>query len=286
MKDSTDLWSHWSDPVEFVAGKPLSTTPVQDFLRITEIMYHPRGDSGYEYIELKNIGPAPIDLADVSFRDGIRFSFADGDLTTLDPGQFVVVVENPLVFETCYDTKGILIAGEYSGRLSNGGENIELVQGKSLLIQSFEFDDSWYPETDGKGHALIIQDAAASLESWSFREGWRPSFEIDGSPGTDDTESPAGFQVAGDIQQDGTLNITDAIILLRHLFYGTPSALPCGDGTPEDEANRRLLDLNDDSTVDTSDGVYLLDYLFLRGSRPAQGQGCVKVAGCPNVCLP
>ena len=40
MKDNTGRWSHWSSPVEFTAGLPLSNGIIDD-LRITEIMYNP-----------------------------------------------------------------------------------------------------------------------------------------------------------------------------------------------------------------------------------------------------
>jgi hypothetical protein len=43
----------------------------------------------------------------------------------LDPGEFVLVVENQAAFQSVYGT-GPRVAGEYTGSLSNGGEDIVL----------------------------------------------------------------------------------------------------------------------------------------------------------------
>ncbi|MCD6392174.1 MAG: lamin tail domain-containing protein, partial [Planctomycetes bacterium] len=63
----------------------------QRYLRISEIMYHPTEDpqydaGQYEYIELKNIGPVPLETAGLEFTKGITYSFGssgDPDITEL-----------------------------------------------------------------------------------------------------------------------------------------------------------------------------------------------------------
>ncbi|MHC4571049.1 MAG: LamG-like jellyroll fold domain-containing protein, partial [Planctomycetota bacterium] len=131
-KDDTDRWSHWSDPIQFVAGEPLSAGILND-LRITELMYNPPEGSGYdndefEFIELKNTGPNTLDLTYVSFSNGITFNFDGSSVTSLDPCDFVLVVRNQAAFESRYGTGlSSKIAGQYSGKLDNGGEKIELI---------------------------------------------------------------------------------------------------------------------------------------------------------------
>lgn len=286
MQDDADLWSHWSEPMAFTAGEALSTSPQQDFLRVTEIMYNPLGDAGYEFVELRNIGPQPLDLTAVQLREGIEFSFGESEVTTLDSGDYVVLVNDRAVFETRYDTRDILVAGEYAGRLSNAGELIEVVQGRSQTILRFEYDDGWYAHTDGAGHSLVIRDSLASTDTWGLRESWSPSQRAHGSPGKDEPETGAGLQRPGDLQQDGKLNITDAVALMRHLFSALPISLPCGDGTLDDPANRRLLDLDGDGQVGASDVIYELNYLFRNGPPPAEGTECQEIAGCPTACAP
>ncbi|MCP4258967.1 MAG: hypothetical protein GY774_15900 [Planctomycetes bacterium] len=83
-----------------------------------------------------------------------------------------------------------IIAGEYSGRLSNGGERVALVDYWNGTIAEFEYDDSdnWPPLADGQGHSLVPL-ASALVEqgdgSLSYAPNWRASNNVGGSPGTD-----------------------------------------------------------------------------------------------------
>ena len=284
MQDDTRLWSHWSDPIEFQTAAPLAPSAEQGALRVSEIMYNPENDDEYEYIELQNIGGAPIDLEKIRFDDGIEFAFADSDVKELPAGAYVVVVKDRDVFATRYDTAEILIAGEYRGQLSNGGETVRIIQGASRLIQEFTYDDLWFPPTDGDGFSLVAANVEDELSKWSEAEGWRSSNERGGSPGQDDASEVGGLQILGDINQDNTLNITDGIGLLQFLFSAAGRPLPCGDGTLSDPANVSLLDLNADQAVNLSDGISLLQYLFANGPGPAGGTGCRAVPGCSTTC--
>lgn len=60
----------------------------------------------------------------------------------------------------------------------------------------------------------------------------------------------------GDVNSDDSINITDAIAILNHLFRG--KCLPCPDTG----------DVNDDGVLNLTDAVYLLHYLFSGGSTP------------------
>ena len=78
------------------------------------------------------------------------------------------------------------IAGVFGGNLANDGERLTLVGALSEPILDFEYDDDWYPVTDGPGFSLVIVDDQAALNTWSFRESWRPSGLERGSPGSGD----------------------------------------------------------------------------------------------------
>ena len=130
-------------------------------LRVTEIMYHPTGDGAgvgfgendFEYVELRNVGPDPIALDGVRLEGGVVFDFESGAVSMLNPGEFVVLVENLAAFESRYGV-GLNVAGQYRGRLSNGGEMLRLTGSLGETIQEFTFLDFWYPETDGDGFSL------------------------------------------------------------------------------------------------------------------------------------
>ncbi|MHC4206273.1 MAG: lamin tail domain-containing protein, partial [Planctomycetota bacterium] len=200
-KDSSGRWSHWSYPVQFETSEPMSAGILED-LRITEVMYNPppppAGDSTdneeFEFIELKNIGDENLDLSYVSFIDGITFDFSDGGITNLGPGEFALVVRNRAAFVSRYGSNlSDRIAGEYSGKLSNNGENITLEDFWNATIVQSEYNDGrgWPLSPDGGGHSLVPLDSAVINEpagSLNYGGNWRASAYIGGSPGTDDPE--------------------------------------------------------------------------------------------------
>ena len=94
-----------------------------------------------------------------------------------------------------------------------------------------------------------------------------------------DYDVVGGRFLPGDCNSDGSLDLSDGVCLLSHLFVGRPAELPC-----EGASAARMNDYNGDSNVDLSDGVAVLIYLFQGGSPHAEGIQCKVVAGCPNAC--
>jgi hypothetical protein len=201
MKDSTNRWSHWSQPVQFVTSEPIAAGTVEN-LRITELMYNPAASSldssedndEFEFIELQNTGDEVLDLTHVSFVDGIAFDFANGRIQSLGPGDFVLVVRNETVLRSRYGTAlSARIAGEYSGKLSNSGERIVLSDFWNGKIAEFTYGDGrgWPLSPDGAGHSLVpLHSAVLDQPAGSLNYGgnWRASTYIGGSPAADDPE--------------------------------------------------------------------------------------------------
>ncbi len=157
--------------------------PVADNLRITEVMYHPQNDPNEEFAELTNIGAEAINLNLVKFTNGIDFTFPSLELA---PGEYIVIVQDRNAFENRYGTE-VNVAGQYSGRLNNAGEKIELEDAIGQKILEFDYKDGWYPTTDGDGFSLTIIDPANhDPDSWNNKDYWRASTNIGGSPGRDD----------------------------------------------------------------------------------------------------
>ena len=263
-------------------------------LRVTELMYHPRGQDGdssfdaddFEYIELLNAGENVLDLQGIRFTGGLRFDFSDGEVPALQPGEVVLVVEDLEAFSTRYDVGRLLIAGVYAGNLSNSSEEVILLDAGGEMIASFSYQDTWHPSTDGEGSSLELID----LDSWPSNladpAAWRGSLEVDGTPGfLSATPQPAGgLQLPGDLNQDRRVDISDAIGLLGHLFVGNPATLPCGAGDTSDSDNVRLLDVNGDNGVNLTDAIGLLTWLFRGGAPHANGEECVRIPACPESC--
>jgi len=179
----------WSALAE--AGFYIDVTPS---LRITEMMYNPgqptpqeeaagfEENDDFEFIELTNIGAYSIPLRDVRFTGGVTLTFPS---MTIDPGAFVVVVQNQAAFEARYGTGTAQIAGEYSGAIANGGETIRLDSPTGIIVHDFEYDDAWLPQTDGQGFSLTILDPEGDPALWNQEEGWCASEEPGGTPGAD-----------------------------------------------------------------------------------------------------
>ena len=186
---SGETWSALNEAVYAVG-------PVAENVRITEIMYNPPRGEGVppsdrgqdardtEFIELQNIGSESINLNLVSFTNGIDFTFPGIELSA---GEYVVVVQNRDVFEARY-SKNINIAGQYTGKMDNAGERIELQDAIGRTILDFRYENGWRSITDGEGFSLTIIDPAnPDLNSWGEKDSWRPSAYAGGSPGQDDS---------------------------------------------------------------------------------------------------
>ena len=283
MKDTTGRWSHWSAPVEFVAGEPTAPFPQQTSLRVTEIHYHPAADLDQEFVEVANIGTQPIDLTPVAFTAGIEFRFADGAIPSLAPGERAVVVHNLIAFRARYGAS-IPVAGEFKDRLSNAGELLELTYGGSVTIQEITFEDEWYPLSDGGGRSLEAVDVAADPATWSRPEAWAESAVDGGTPGAArGGPPPGGRRVPGDSNGSGQLELGDAVSLLWRLFVGGVD-WPCDGASAGEGGNLLLLDVNGSGSVNLTDAVAILNYLFLSGAPPSLGTSCVRFAGCTDFC--
>ncbi|MEM7235627.1 MAG: dockerin type I domain-containing protein, partial [Planctomycetota bacterium] len=259
-------------------------------LRVTEIMFHPPDSlvegafdaDEYEFIEFQNVGSEPIDLADLRLSGGVQFDFSGSSVTTLEAGDYLVLVENLDAFAQRYDESTIQIGGEYSGKLENTGDHLKIEGFLGEPVLSFEFLDTWHPATDGDGRTLVVVDPFAPRDAWNDATQWSESETFGGTPGTG--PSLAGAILPGDVNSDGSLNITDATQILRYLFVNEETNLPCSGKTAEDGGNEVAFDLDQDGEVQLNDAVVILAYLFQRGDSPALGTDCVATLGCPRVC--
>ena len=153
--------------------------PVAESLRISELMYHPVVDNT-DFIELVNVGTEPINLNLVEFTEAVEFVFPRD--VKLAPGETVLVVEDTAAFEDLYG-QDLNVIGQYRGNLSNGGEQITLVDAVGCVIQSFEYDDNWFDATDGSGSSLTVRNPMADPSDLSNKDLWRASTVFGGSPG-------------------------------------------------------------------------------------------------------
>ncbi|MFT5192817.1 MAG: hypothetical protein ACI957_005877, partial [Verrucomicrobiales bacterium] len=208
---NTGEWSAINE-ASFIVGELASSAN----LRVTEIMYNPAdptaeeaaagfaNNDDFEYLELLNISDAPIQLYGAMFGDGVNFDFTDGAIQTIEAGQRVLVVANVEAFIMRYGSM-LPIAGAFTnGKLSNGGETIQLVSadGESIITE-FAYDDDaetgWPVEADGAGHALVLVNETGSTD-FSESAMWTKSAALNGSPGAEESGGGVIVTPPGDFQ--------------------------------------------------------------------------------------
>jgi hypothetical protein len=225
--------------------------PVPKHLRITELHYHPKnptpaelavnpsfGDDDFEFIELLNTSEQPMNLAGVRLSDGIEFDFTDSEVTSLEPGAYVLVVKNREAFEARYGT-GLPIAGEYSGKLSNGGETLVLYDAFGTVVLAFTYSDDppWPVLADGDGPSLEVVDTEAD---YNDPANWYASTIEHGTPGA--ANSPR--QVTGDLDGDGKVGASDLDIVRANWGKAvTPGDLGRGDANGDGQVGAADLDI-------------------------------------------
>jgi hypothetical protein len=148
-------------------------------LLLTEIMYNPIGGDAFEFIELYNRSLEPLDVSGWSFQSGINFTFPVG--TVLQPGQVIVLANStdPAFFAIRYPQVNVF--GYYTYRLSNGGEQLALVDkfGAPQITIHFKDGNGWPRIADGYGYSLEVIDPLGDPDAAS---NWRAT-TYNGTPG-------------------------------------------------------------------------------------------------------
>lgn len=164
-------------------------------LRISELMYAPIGGSTYEFLELLNTGPTPVDLGGYSF-DGISFVFAPG--TVLGPGQRLVLANNgnPALWAARYP--GVTVAGWFGGSLNNAGERIALLDavGRTTGSVTYAPDHGWPVAANGGGYSLELTDVGSDPNDPA---NWHASVAPNGTPGLPPVAAPTHGVVLNEV---------------------------------------------------------------------------------------
>lgn len=188
-------WSALSE-ASFVVGVPATS----ENLVVSEIMYHAEGGTEYDYLELMNVSVTDtVELSGVRFAEGIKFEFAFG--SSLLPGERILLVEDLVAFAARYGHDHP-VAGQYVGKLDNGGERLVLLGLEQAVIQDFVYDDEggWPVRPDGAGASLVLI-APENLPVHGNSTSWRSSVSPGGNPGGSDATRFTGNAHA-DFDQD------------------------------------------------------------------------------------
>jgi hypothetical protein len=191
------LSSLWSGPSPRLIS--LSIPPRAGELIVSEIHYNPQSanndelilspsfrNEDFEFIELKNVSNATLELAGTEFSNGIQFQFPSTESWPLPAGEYITIVKDLDAFNARYPAYTGNLAGPFSGNLSNGGENLTLQSSTGTTLAQFRYDDNWYPATDGDGFSLVVANEDESGADYSTKEAWRQGSVLHGTPGTKD----------------------------------------------------------------------------------------------------
>jgi hypothetical protein len=230
----------WSAPneVTFVIGSELASA---SNLVVSQIMYHPADPTAaemtagfldaddFEYIELMNIGAMSLDLNGVRFSTGLTFDFTSSGVTTLAPGERVLVVKNLAAFQQRYGHgHDNAIAGIFANAtgLNNGGEQLAIIDTGSAPIKDFSYNDTspWPVAADGGGYALVLVNPTHGVAS-----NWRVSVLPGGSPGSGDS-----MPFVGDPNADGDFDNLSAFA--EHALGTNAMSSASGPGVIRSEA--------------------------------------------------
>ena len=180
-------------------------------LRITEIMYNPPGGAAYTYVNVRNIGPTPLDVSGFDFK-GIGYTFLSG--TILQPGQVALLASgtSPSAFAARYP--GASVFGYFSGSLDPGGERLAILDRNGHTITAVTYDNAngWPKAPDGGGYSLQVIDADGDPNSPA---NWRASTFPNGTPGLPPVAPPS------------------ADVLLNELMASNVSAVQNGTNFPD-----------------------------------------------------
>jgi hypothetical protein len=178
---------------------------------INEIMYNPPGGGGTEYVELRNITGAPVDVSGWTF-DGITFSFPTG---TVVPawGYVLVLPVEPTAAPAV--PAGTQVFGPYFGLLDDAGEDLRLLRPGTpagsvtpyITVDhvSYSATGGWPAAADGAGASLDRNDPHAygnDVASWVAAAG---------TPGRPNALTTATGQLAPDTRDRITIKFTEDV---------------------------------------------------------------------------
>lgn len=183
-----------TEPVEVLLVVQRVSTQTSDptgdsVVTFSELMYNPTGEEADgEWLELQNQMGINMDISGWLLAGGIEYEFPAG---TIIPGNGqLVIAANPTRFSA---TTGIEALGPFEGRLSNDGEELQLINTSDRIMDVMEYNDrgSWPVGADGLGSTLAklrVHAASGDAANWtvSWQRGGTPGAEnfpaFDGSP--------------------------------------------------------------------------------------------------------
>ena len=203
-------------------------------------------DAAGEWIEVTNISNETINLHNLILRDDGGEQHVISENVEVSPGSYIVL-------GTEYDPAlngGVNVDYEYSGfTLSNLWDEVILEHPSGVILDEVHYDNGeTFPDEGGKSMMLTDPNFDNSIG-----ENWISSTSIFGSgdfgtPGEPNTSDEC--QPLGDMNNDGSYNVLDVVILVNCVLADTCVETDCSG------------DLNGDGAYNVLDIVMLVNCIL------------------------
>jgi hypothetical protein len=162
-------------------GAPLTTATTAGAdpggVVISELHYHAGSDLDTDdFIELANTASSAVDVSGWSFTQGITAVLPAG--TSIPAGGRLVLSPDAARFTALY---GFAPDALYTGKLSNSGETVQLVDAGATVVDTVSYLDAspWPGTPDGTGPSLELRDL---MSDNTLPESWAASTNTGGTP--------------------------------------------------------------------------------------------------------
>lgn len=182
----------------FAFWMPTRTHAGDGTVVFNELHYQPRGDAtAVEWVEFHNLLAVHMDLSGWALTNGVQFVFPAG--TILPGGGYLTVAADPGVLQAATGATNVL--GPFSGRLSNEGERVDLVNQNGRVMDTLRFgiDAPWPAAPSGSGATLAKRASGLGSEE---PESWTSSRQVGGTPSA--PNFPSGVPPASGIRLSET----------------------------------------------------------------------------------
>lgn len=202
-----------------------------------ELHYHPApGQTGGEWIELRNQHAVDVDLSGWRLDGGVDFDFPPA--TLIKGGKYLVVAADPAAFQAA---TGIVAIGPFRNLLADGGERVSLKNKNGRVMDEIDYQDRypWPVAADGSGATLAKFNEGGAT---SDPANWRASLGRGGTPNDYNFTAPPGtgtvapsqagvrryFPFDGSVQDASGNNVHGA--LLNGVTFSNQTPAPLGGG--------------------------------------------------------
>lgn len=225
----------------FLLAALTTVLPALANVRITELHYHPQSERlAEEFLELHNAGAVPVNLGGWRFNRGINFTFPE---VTLPPGGFLIVAADTNVFNGLHPNPGVPVLGNWTGALSDHGEELRLVTAAGSVVEEFAFATQgdwgerhvgplhlgfrgliWNASHDGLGRTL---ERINPLADGGVGQNWQASAVAGGSPGgTNSVHSLTQAPFITEVAHSPAVPRSTSVVTFNARISGGPPGVP------------------------------------------------------------